>query len=981
MKTKLLLLIIFCFAFSTNSLFAQKIKNKPQKPYYIGVPTKVEQVPSIASRSNLVRPEYIAKEVLDGRASKYNIVPGKGSVGADALAKNPHHLKNKIPTKAPELVFETASTGSQPTDPAGAVGPNHYVSVTNTAFQIFDKDGNSLTGGLVSPNPTIFPSGGCCDLTVSYDNAADRWVISFLGVGVQIAVSNGPDPVNDGWTTYSYNIVRDYQKLSVWRDGYYMTENTRGGEKLHVFDRAAMIAGNTNAAIQSFQMPGLVTSGFHSAQALNISNSDIPTSGGATIVYMQDDAWDGVEEDHIKLWNVDIDWATPANSQISAATILGTAEGVTPFVGTFDGGAFTNLLQPNGGAIIDALQAIIMNQAQFRKFATHNSAIFNFVVDVADGEAKQAAVRWYELRQTGDGQPWSVYQEGTYTAPDNRHAWNASMIMDLQGNIGMGYTSMSSSNSTNLNVVVGSYYSGRFNNDPLGVMTVAEEVIMAGDANIPADRYGDYSKIDIDPDGDRKFWFVNELMSNGRKNITGVFQFAPNSIIDIGVISVDSPNSGTLTNNESVTVTIFNFGVDDVSGFDVTYQIDGGAVITEPFVGTLASQASGQHTFTTTSDLSIEEQTYAITSCVGVLAGDEDATNDCITSNITHILANDIGVTEITSPITGEGFANETITVTVENFGTTDQSGFDINYIINGGTPVVENIAATLPGGAAFSYSFATTANLSAIGTYTISSSTLLGVDSNNSNDTATTMLSNNSCLTSTYNDGNLSIGPDAGTVTTSIVTFSDNFLISDVNVTVNLEHSYNSDLLIKLIAPNNTEVILSNRNGGRGDNYTNTVFDDEASNSITAASSPFTGSFQPQENLASLDGIQSSGNWTLSITDNEFNDGGQLLNWSLSLCSNTRLSVDDVLVQEGITIIYKDNNHYLINLPTNSITERLHMNVYNVLGQNLLWQTLENKNGQGYTSQLNMSHVSPGVYFVKIGNGHASNIKRIIVK
>ena len=31
---------------------------------------------------------------------------------------------------------------------------------------------------------------------------------------------------------------------------------------------------------------------------------------------------------------------------------------------------------------IDALQGIIMNQAQYKKFPTYESAIFNFVIDV-----------------------------------------------------------------------------------------------------------------------------------------------------------------------------------------------------------------------------------------------------------------------------------------------------------------------------------------------------------------------------------------------------------------------------------------------------------------------------------------------------------------------------------------------------------------------------------------------------------------------
>ena len=54
------------------------------------------------------------------------------------------------------------------------------------------------------------------------------------------------------------------------------------------------------------------------------------------------------------------------------------------------------------------------------------------MVDVEAGSPKRAGIRWYELRQTVDGEPWEIFQEGTYTAPDNRHAWNASLIMDVR---------------------------------------------------------------------------------------------------------------------------------------------------------------------------------------------------------------------------------------------------------------------------------------------------------------------------------------------------------------------------------------------------------------------------------------------------------------------------------------------------------------------------------------------------------------------
>ena len=973
-KTSIVLIALML----TQTIISQEVKNETQKPYMIGKPSKVEYVPSIASRMNdLVRPDLQQqKEMLDGRSSKYDIVVGKGSEGDDPLAKYSDNLRNRTPTREPELVFETGASGSSPTDPSGAVGPNHYISVINTAFQIFDKSGNSLTGGLVSPNPTIFPSGGCCDLTASYDNVADRWVLTFLGGGVQVAVSDSPDPVNGGWTVYSYSAVSDYQKLSVWRDGYYMTENTGSANKLHVFQRDAMIDASsegTEPQILSFSLPGLVTSGFHSPQVLNISNDNWPTTGGATVMYMQDDAWAGVSTDHVKLWNVDIDWETPGNSEISAAVELTT----TPYVSVFDGGSFVNLPQPNGGPTLDALQATVMNQAQYRKFSTHNSALFNFVVDVDGSSAKQAGIRWYELRQTADGQPWTVYQEGTYTAPDNRHAWNASLIMDVRGNIGMGYTGMSSPNSSDTGVLLGSYYTGRFSSDPINVMTIVEGTIIAGDANIPSTRYGDYSKIDIDPDNDKKFWFINEVMSGGRKNIAGVFQIASNFNADLAVISIDSPISGALTSNENIIITIQNLGEADATGFDISYQIDNGSEVTETFAGTIASGAIEQYTFATQADLSIEGQEYTITA-TSLLTADEDTANDSISIQVTHEYANDIGVIAITGPDDGEALTNESVVVTIENFGTASQSNFLASYSINGAPDVTESIAGPLDAGATISYTFSTLGNFSMDGVYTLVAKTMIESDSDNTNDSFQREILNSACYTR-INDTGASIGPDLG-VTTSVINMDQNAVITDVNIILNIEHTWDADLEVKLIAPDATEIILFEDIGSNGDNFTNTILDDDASTVISDEEAPYTGSFSPVGNLSDLNGLMSGGDWTLYINDDANGDGGNLLDWSIQICTEASLSVSVNELDGEFKIFNKGNNQFEVSLTNTSSFEDLNLDVYNMVGQRLLWKTLKNTSGF-YSHSIDMSYASKGIYLVRLGNNKSSTVKRIVVE
>ncbi len=542
MRNKLFFLSLFVFAafLTTNAQ-----ENKEMKANFFGTVSSVEYVTSMTSRpQDLIPSDNSFKEAKDKRSLANQIVVGKDKqTQDDYYVRNRHEMEQSIRMAPPSVVFDGYASNSQPTDPSLAIGPNHVFVVYNTGFTIYDKSGNQLLGQ-TAPNPAIFPSGGCCDLTVSYDNAADRWVLTFLGNGAQIAVSDGPNPLTAGWFVYNISSISDYQKLSVWSDGYYITDNTGSSNRVWALERSAMLAGSPSAQIIGFNLPGIVTSGFYSPQALNVTDNNTPAAGGATIVYMQDDAWNGVSNDHIKLWTIDVDWNNPGNSTVSAAQEIST----TPFIGVFDNGSFSNLKQPGSGRPIriDALQATIMNQAQFRKFGSHNSAVFNFVVDTDAGNGKRAGVRWYEFRQSGDNQPWSLYQEGTYTAPDNRHAWNASLAMDAQGNIGMGYTSMSGPDTPST-VYVSSYFTGRLSGDPLGTMTVAEELIANGNAKIPGTRYGDYSKIDVDPSDDQTFWFINEYMNNGRKGVVGAFQ------IQAGPPDTEAPTTPTNVTANNIT--------------------------------------------------------------------------------------------------------------------------------------------------------------------------------------------------------------------------------------------------------------------------------------------------------------------------------------------------------------------------------------------------------------------------------------------
>ena len=294
-----------------------------------------QSMPSIASKLQngtaiLIEGPQPTRELNPKMRYVNQVVPGKGSKGPDLLADKQRQAEQK-PLRSVSTSFDTmTSSGFAPSDPSGAVGADYFIASWNVAFQIYAKDGTPATP-VLSPE-TIFGNGkDDGDQIVLYDAAADRYIITqFDGAGgtppngFMVAVSQTNDPVNGGWHVYNTSdfgtpAFPDYTKFSIWSDGYYVTANTSlaTSEQVWALERDQMLVG-APAQIIGFPLTGIQTAGFYSPQAFNVSDGNLPANGNATIVYMQDDAWAGVTDDHLKLWTVNVDWTTPSNSTISS---------------------------------------------------------------------------------------------------------------------------------------------------------------------------------------------------------------------------------------------------------------------------------------------------------------------------------------------------------------------------------------------------------------------------------------------------------------------------------------------------------------------------------------------------------------------------------------------------------------------------------------------------------------------------------------
>lgn len=116
--------------------------------------------------------------------------------------------------------------------------------------------------------------------------------------------------------------------------------------------------------------------------------------------------------------------------------------------------------------------------------------------------------------------------------------------------------------------------------------------------------------------------------------------------------------------------------------------------------------------------------------------------------------------------------------------------------------------------------------------------------------------------------------------------------VITNVTLSAHLTHTYMRDLVISLIAPDQTTIRLTNRHGGSRDNMgsscTNRIFlTDAATSSVTNTNPPWTGQRRPFEPLSTFNGLTTAsinGNWVFRAQDFVAVDTGSIRCWTLTL-------------------------------------------------------------------------------------------------
>lgn len=481
--------------------------------------------------------------------------------------------------------FNAGSGTANPPDPVGDVGPNHYVRMSNVSFQIFNKTGTSVFGP-ANINTLFTGFGGACetenagDPIVLYDQLADRWLLTQFsdsagpGFFNCVALSQTSDPTGSYFRwAFPTATFPDYPKYGVWNNAYLISTREVDAALIgaYAIDRTQMLAGNPAPTVVQFTVPVGPNSGDGLLPA-DIDGSTPPATGTPAyfIGAMDNGGPYGATQDALSLWEFNINFTTPASSTFQLVKTISISPYDTIFpCSPTDGRACVPQPSPLNPVDILSYRQRPLNRAAYRNFGSYQAIVTNQSVEAAPA---MAGIRWWEVRNPGANAV--LYQDSTYApgVTDGVHRWMGSIAQDRNGNMGLGYSTSSTT------VFPGIRYTGRLESDPLNTMPQGEGTFITGGGGHTAAtrRWGDYTSMNVDSTDDCTFWYINEFFATSGTTWTlraGSFKFPECGNPSFGLAAVPLNQRVCATNDATFTVEGHGYsgfsGTANLTAFDV----------------------------------------------------------------------------------------------------------------------------------------------------------------------------------------------------------------------------------------------------------------------------------------------------------------------------------------------------------------------------------------------------------------------------
>ncbi len=187
------------------------------------------------------------------------------------------------------------------------------------------------------------------------------------------------------------------------------------------------------------------------------------------------------------------------------------------------------------------------------------------------------------------------------------------------------------------------------------------------------------------------------------------------------------------------------------------------------------------------------------------------------------------------------------------------------------------------------------------------------------------------SCDTVAAIDVPIEISPVGTPTVTSKVSFFNDLPVSDINVVLEVEHSFLADLIITLTSPSGTQVTLTSNSCGDLENI-DAIFDDDGEmfSCDSSGDVAIKDIIRPLGSLASFNGESAFGEWILTVEDTAPADGGSINKFDLEICVEGAVRPDED--QDGV---FDDGDDLCLGTPLGQEVDTDGCAVYRFLNDN----------------------------------------------
>lgn len=388
-----------------------------------------------------------------------------------------------------EGVNQTEGGGWYPPDTHGAVGPDHFVEVTNSHVDIYGKSDGVRVKSVTLASFFGYTAQPLFDPRCVYDKSADRWLITAEAfeesATVQyqfIAASKTSDP------TGAFNIYKtdvntnnnddfwDYPQLGVDDCSVIITANIFGPQS---YRETRMIVLKKSKLYNGSGLKSKLYSGLDGTLASTI----VMDNNKQTFLVA------AVQSGKITMYRIKYNRKC-VPKRVTKSTVTVPAYSVPPAA-----------TQPGTTATLDTLDG---------RFVNAGTQIGDSLWQVHTiNNGGRPSPRWYEINTSTK----SVVQGGFFNASATSEDWNASITANADKDVYVTWSSTDPTASTNAQV----RFSGRRSTDTANVIEGGSALFTSSTfytGGGTRGRWGDYSAVTVDPTNPLRAWIVNEKINS-----------------------------------------------------------------------------------------------------------------------------------------------------------------------------------------------------------------------------------------------------------------------------------------------------------------------------------------------------------------------------------------------------------------------------------------------------------------------------------